>query len=292
MARLDQRHPANVAGDWFVDTRCIDCDSCRQIAPSLFSEGPTQSLVQRQPVGPAEELEAWLAAQTCPTQSIGTQARPRPPRPRLLPYPLGDDVHLCGHNSEDSFGANSFLVVREGGNLLVDSPRFSRELCGGIEALGGVAHVLLTHRDDVADADRYAERFGARVWIHEDDARAAPYATDLLRGHGDTEVADGVVAVPVPGHTRGSVVFVVDQRLLLSGDSLFWSRSRSDLGVHVGATWYSLAAQLDSLERLAGRHRFEWVLAGHGDRRRLPADEMHRRLTALVSRLRADHVRS
>ena len=117
-------------------------------------------------------------------------------------------------------------MLRDAGNLLIDSPRFTRNLVEPIEQLGGIADVLLTHRDDVADADRYAERFGARVWIHEADRTAAPYATDLLRGHQPATVAPGVVAVPVPGHTRGSVVYAVDDTWLFSGDSLAWSRER------------------------------------------------------------------
>ena len=30
--------PENVAGDFFVDTTCINCDACRQIAPAVFAE--------------------------------------------------------------------------------------------------------------------------------------------------------------------------------------------------------------------------------------------------------------
>ena len=37
MARVDLRNQANAAGDWFVDTRCIDCGTCRDIAPDLFT---------------------------------------------------------------------------------------------------------------------------------------------------------------------------------------------------------------------------------------------------------------
>jgi hypothetical protein len=34
-------------------------------------------------------------------------------------------------------------------------------------------------------------------------------------------------------------------------------------------------------------HRFEWLLPGHGDRIRLPAEEMQRELAVLVDRMRA-----
>ena len=286
MARLDQVHPGNAPGDWFVDTRCIDCDACRQVAPELFAARGGQSVVREQPASAAAVHRAWAAALACPTQSIG--ARSRPPRPTgVYPLELADGVHYCGYNSEDSFGANAFLAVRAEGNLLVDSPRFTRQLVRPVEALGGIDHVLLTHRDDVADAEAWAAHFGARVWIHEDDAGAAPFATDVLTGPATTEIRPGLVAVPVPGHTRGSVVLCLEDRFLFTGDSLYWDRDDGDLAAHRHATWYSWAEQTRSLARLAGACRFEWVLAGHGGRAARPADEMHDRLVALTRRMAA-----
>ncbi len=146
--------------------------------------------------------------------------------------------------------------------------------------------MLLTHRDDVADADRYAERFGARVWIHEADRAAAPYATDIFTGTDPVEVQPGLVAIPAPGHTRGHVLFLLDGRFLFTGDSLHWSRSRQDLAVHERLTWYSLDVQIDSLDRLAREHRFSYVLPGHGTRHESTPEDMHERLVRLVARYR------
>jgi len=36
MANLEKRLPENAPGDFFVDSTCIDCDACRQIAPAVF----------------------------------------------------------------------------------------------------------------------------------------------------------------------------------------------------------------------------------------------------------------
>ncbi|MHB8872506.1 MAG: ferredoxin [Myxococcaceae bacterium] len=49
MARFADRLPENAAGDFFVDSSCIDCDLCRQLAPSVFdrAEGRDQSYVRR-----------------------------------------------------------------------------------------------------------------------------------------------------------------------------------------------------------------------------------------------------
>ena len=286
MARIDQRDPRNAAGPWFVDTRCIDCGTCRELVPELFAEASDQSVVAVQPSGAEAEHRAWLAAEACPTQSIGRS--PRSPRPPGL-YPLLVDgpVFDLGHTSESSFGATSYLVVRPEGNLMVDAPRFTRALIGPLDDLGGVAHVLLTHRDDVAHAERWAERYGARVWVHEADRSAAPFATDVVQGEETTTVALGVVAVPVPGHTRGSMVFDVDDRWLFTGDSLAWSHRRQDLVAFRSACWYSWAHQTRSLRRLADTVSFSWVLPGHGARVSLDPDDAHRRLVRLVERMAA-----
>jgi glyoxylase-like metal-dependent hydrolase (beta-lactamase superfamily II)/ferredoxin len=285
VARFDQRHPDGVAGDWYADTRCIACDVARHYAPGLIAaDEEGLSVVVRQPVGPNDEAAMWRAAEACPTQSIGTRSRRRPP-PGVFPWRLTDGVYLCGYNDESSFGAHSYLVVREQGNLLVDSPRYTRRLVDRIAALGGVAHVLLTHRDDVADADRYAERFGAKVWIHEADADAAPYATEIMRGDDIVAVAPGVRAIPVPGHTRGSVVFDDDQSHLFAGDSLAWHEKRNGLDVFGSATWYSWTALTASMARLARETRFSWVLPGHGKWGHADPAEMTRQLGRLAEEM-------
>ena len=287
VARLLDRHPDNVEGDWYVDTRCIDCGACRQLAPGYFGQGAEQSLVIAQPAD-GTDRGAWRASEACPTQSIGTVSRP--PRPHgLFPQELADGVYYCGFNSEQSFGAHSFFVRRPEGNLLVDSPRWTRRLAGPIEDLGGIHDVLLTHRDDVADAERWADHFGPRVWIHADDADAAPWATHLVHGSADAEVRPGLTVVPLPGHTKGSVAYLLDETFLFSGDSLAWEMGKGDAGGDLTAfrhaCWYSWTAQAASLSRLAAAHQFSWVLPGHGGRQELDAGEMHRRLVALVERM-------
>lgn len=277
------RHPDNTLGPWFVDRRCIDCDAVRQVAPALFGREDGQAVVVRQPRSTAEELAMVRAALACPTRSV----RRDPPRSfpdDAYPQHLADGVSYVGYNSPDSFGANAFLVERPHGNVLIDSPRYVTPLVRAFEQRGGLAHVLLTHRDDVADAQRYAERFGARVWIHLEDADAAPFASDIVEGDADVVVQPGLRLLPSPGHTEGSVCFLLDDRFLFTGDSLYWHRTRRDLAVHLRQTWYSLEVQLESLRRLGQEQRFSYVLAGHGDRFETTVDDMRRRLLALVDR--------
>lgn len=190
----------------------------------------------------------------CPTGSGGREGKGRPPE-RAFPMELEKGLYFCGFNSQDSYGANSYLLQRRNGNMMSGSPKFVPRLEREIENLGGVAHILLTHRDDVADADKWAKRFGARVWIGEADRSAAPFATDVIPNGGDLEIARGVRAIHVPGHTCGHVAYLAGERYLSSGDAVSWSRTYQDLEAFRDATWHSWEGPSRSLERLP-RERF------------------------------------
>jgi len=283
VAKLAERNPASAPGDWYIDRRCIDCGASCEVAPGLIVQKDGLSIFARQPANEEEERAAWRAVLVCPTASVGTVSHRTHPS-ELFPQELAPGVYRCGYNAESSFGAHSYFVRRAEGNLLVDSPRYVAKLVHKLEELGGVDDILLSHRDDVADAGRYAKRFNARVWIHEDDAGAAAYATDVLKGGDPAEIRTGLIAIPVPGHTKGSVVYLLDETYLFTGDSLAWSREHEDLVAFRDACWYSWGEQKRALARLAA-YRFEWVLAGHGGSVRLPVQAMRSRLQELVERM-------
>jgi glyoxylase-like metal-dependent hydrolase (beta-lactamase superfamily II)/ferredoxin len=287
MADPRQRHFANVAGPWFVDTSCIDCDASRQCAPEIFAMRDGQSVVQKQPETPAELQKARRALLACPTGSIGVESTEKQDLADLFPEPLAEGLFYLGFNSEDSFGANAYLARGRAGNLMFDAPRFVNRLVRRLEDMGGVQHVLLTHRDDVADAERFARHFDARVWIHHADKSAAPFATDVIQATSAETILDDVRVVPLPGHTRGSVAFLVANRYLFTGDSLHHSRTHGRLSAFRDACWFSWKEQTRSMARLLDE-RFEWVLPGHGQRRRDEPETLQRELAELLQRMETE----
>jgi glyoxylase-like metal-dependent hydrolase (beta-lactamase superfamily II)/ferredoxin len=268
MARAQARLPENVPGDIFVDSTCIDCDLCRQLAPGVFAQSARGlSFVQRQPGSPEERRRAMMALVTCPTASIGSLSRtPAAEAVASLPEAIEPDVYFCGFASADSYGASPYLIVRPEGNVLVDSPRAAEPLMRRIEALGGVRTLFLTHADDVADHRRWHERFGCTRVMHEADlGRGTRDVEQPLRGLEPTPLAADLVAIPVPGHTAGSTALLYRERFLFTGDHLWWSPSYGRLHASRGVCWHSWPEQLRSLARLRD-FRFEWVLPGHGRR--------------------------
>src|SRR5689334_5906427 len=277
MARASDRIAENVDGDFFVDRSCIDCDLCRQLAPRVFArtDRQAQSYVARQPVDDAEQHRALVALVTCPTSSIGTQRKlDTRAAARALPEPVTDDVDFCGWAAESSYGAAAWLIRRPDGNVLIDSPRAASTLLDRITELGGVRYMFLTHRDDVADHAKFRERFGCERIIHRADAIGdTRHAERIVEGDAPIALADDLVIVPVPGHTRGSCVLVYRDTYAFTGDHVWATDDGTGLEAGRGVCWYSWPEQKRSMEKLA-THRFTHVLPGHGRRFHASADAM------------------
>jgi glyoxylase-like metal-dependent hydrolase (beta-lactamase superfamily II)/ferredoxin len=267
MANIAHRLPENIGDDFYVDSSCIDCDACRQIAPTVFRDHGDQSSVYHQPETEEETRLALMAIVACPTGSIGT-TRKHDARIGIDAFPsrLSENVYFCGYTAESSFGAWSYLIVRpssEGGNVLVDSPRFSRPLVKKIKALGGVSKMFLTHRDDIADHAAFHAEFGATRIMHMADGAARYRVERVIEGEGALRLDDDLIAIPVPGHTRGHAVLLYRNKYLFTGDHLAGSPTRETLTAFRSACWYSWTEQTRSMEKLLD-YDFEWVLPGHG----------------------------
>ena len=73
MAAKSEKLSENVAGPFYVDATCTDCDLCRNTAPDFFGRNDEigLSVVYRQPVTPEEIERAQEALEGCPTDSLG-----------------------------------------------------------------------------------------------------------------------------------------------------------------------------------------------------------------------------
>jgi ferredoxin len=73
MANPGDKLSENVAGRYYVDVQCIDCDVCRVTAPANFQrdEAKGYSYVFRQPANPEEETLCQEAMDSCPVEAIG-----------------------------------------------------------------------------------------------------------------------------------------------------------------------------------------------------------------------------
>ena len=285
MADLRKKLATNVAGNFFVDSTCINCDTCRQLAPAAFRETGEYSAVYHQPEAEAELQDAWRALIACPVGSIGTVKKDKLNLQQAMatfPLHLEAGVYYNGFNSEKSFGANSYFIRHREGNWLIDSPRYVSHLVEAFERMGGIRYIFLSHEDDVADAARYAGHFKATRIIHEEDAEAMPESEWLVRGNEPVVATSHVQFIPVPGHTAGSLALLYDQRFLFTGDHLWWDREEHGLDVPSIRVWNEEQLR-NSTTRLL-HHAFEWVLPGHGERMHLSPAGMKEEVQRLLRR--------
>ncbi|MEG3921917.1 MBL fold metallo-hydrolase [Microcoleus sp. T3_A4] len=268
MANINRRRTENINGNFYVDNTCIDCDTCRWMAPEVFTQAGEQSAVYRQPTNETEEMRSLAALLSCPTSSIGTVEKPKRIKEaqQLLPALVAENVYHYSYHSEKSYAAASYLIVRPEGNILVDSPRFVPPLVKNIEAMGGIRYMYLTHRDDVADHQQYHDHFGCDRILHADEINADTRSVEIqLSGSEPHQIADDLLIISVPGHTKGHTVLLYNNKFLFTGDHLAWSESLQQLVAFREVCWYSWPEQIKSMQNLAN-YDFEWVLPGHGRR--------------------------
>jgi glyoxylase-like metal-dependent hydrolase (beta-lactamase superfamily II) len=132
-----------------------------------------------------------------------------------------------------------------------------------IAELGGVRTMLLTHQDDVADHAKWHERFGCERVIHRADVRTGTRECErIVDGDDAIAIAEDLLVIPVPGHTRGSIALLW-RDVLFTGDHLWANDTEDGLEAGEDVCWYSWDEQLRSIAKLCA-YDFAHVLPGHG----------------------------
>ncbi len=169
-----------------------------------------------------------------------------------------------------SIGTNCYLLYDEDTKdaVVIDPSDDAGALALKIEKLGLKVHaILLTHGhfDHGGDVERIRKLTGAPVYLHPADRGLG---LGISRLGATEDLSDGMVlhligteiqVLHTPGHTPGSVCFVVGS-LLFSGDTLFaGSCGRTDLP---GGNGIQLLGSLRRLAELEGDYS---VYPGHGE---------------------------
>ncbi len=185
------------------------------------------------------------------------------------------------------FAVNCYLVVSEAGNAaLIDAPEGAERILAAAEKNGvKIKKILLTHGhcDHIESLAELASAAGAEVYIHEMDAGkltdsytnlseffseylenpATPYGDAVCLSDGDTVELDELkfTVLHTPGHTSGSVCYIIDD-VMFSGDTLFKnSIGRTDMP---DGNQITLFESLKRLEDFRGEYGDYRLLSGHG----------------------------
>jgi glyoxylase-like metal-dependent hydrolase (beta-lactamase superfamily II) len=140
-------------------------------------------------------------------------------------------------------GCLSYFMISDGEALVIDPSRHIEvytELARKENAR--ITHVLDTHlhADHISGGAALAKAAGAAYHIQQDDVEEdAPLPFQQLKDGEEFQIGKSKVRVIAhfhPGHTPGSTSFLVDEKFLMTGDTLFVSGvGRPDLGGMVDA---------------------------------------------------------
>jgi glyoxylase-like metal-dependent hydrolase (beta-lactamase superfamily II) len=168
-------------------------------------------------------------------------------------------VFLAAANGRKGFGYST-LVVRPGGNVLVDPGRLGSlsESFGDMEAKGGISTVIVSDRHmGGGKADEAKRRFGAKIYAS--DIEYAAYAkrgmADAVLPFVDQRIEDDIRLIPTPGHTPGQFTALME----VEGARILFT---SDFVWRAGGVWRpgnrSRKVMQASFERLRPL-QFDWV---------------------------------
>lgn len=157
---------------------------------------------------------------------------------------------------------NGTLLVRPEGNIAFDPMPPSEHDLAHIEALGGVATVLISNSDHARAAEDFADRFGASLAAPIGD-RAEFGHTTIDRWVSDDAVLEGVVCIGMEGSkTPGELAFRIGDTLI-TGDLVRGQRA-GRLNLLPDPKLSDKAAAIESVRRLAALEGIEAVLVGDG----------------------------
>ena len=179
-------------------------------------------------------------------------------------------------------GVNCYLVISAEKNAAVIDPGGNAEsILQYLNANGlTMKKILLTHGhiDHIGAVKALKEATNAKIYIHEQEGQMLleaaenlallfeidyePVSADVLIKDGDCIELDELrfAVLHTPGHTRGSVVFLIE-RTMFSGDTLFChSIGRTDFP---GGSYQELTESLHKINALDGDYT---ILSGHGEK--------------------------
>ena len=71
MADREDKVPENIEGPFYVDTTCVQCGNCTEVASENFSQGEEFYYVYKQPINDEEYENCQQALEECPVDAIG-----------------------------------------------------------------------------------------------------------------------------------------------------------------------------------------------------------------------------
>lgn len=180
---------------------------------------------------------------------------------------------------------NNYLLIDDGANaskeaVLIDCTQASEDIDNALQEYGAtLKYILITHGhfDHVLGVNDFKKKYNCKVMIHEADKELLDTMEEFAKNFGmppvEIQKVDGylkdndiikfgkneIKVIHTPGHTKGGVCYLVDDKIF-TGDTLFYeSVGRTDL---VGGDFSQLKSNIQ--EKLFTLDEDIKVYPGHG----------------------------
>jgi hydroxyacylglutathione hydrolase len=145
--------------------------------------------------------------------------------------------------SMDGFEVNSYVVHASGGDVIVDAGAEPEKILAATQDPVAAIFVTHGHADHVNAVDEVRGETGAPIYMHHEDAESAGVRDykPLQDGESVSLALQSFYVVHTPGHSPGSVTFVVDKDQIVGDLVLPGSVGRTDIP---GASWEQIEVSL------------------------------------------------
>ena len=145
--------------------------------------------------------------------------------------------------SMGGFEVNAYVVHAPEGDIIVDAGAEPEKILSATQ--GVVAAILITHghADHISALDAMRRETDAPVYMHPEDARGAGVEDyePLEDGESIDVAGQSLRVIHTPGHSPGSVTFVVEKNQIVGDLVLPGSVGRTDIS---GASWEEIEVSL------------------------------------------------
>ncbi|MEP0923089.1 MBL fold metallo-hydrolase [Leptolyngbya sp. ST-U4] len=180
------------------------------------------------------------------TASNPSNAAVKPPRP------VFETVFAFPPNREIA-GGTAYLILQEGGNMLVDCPAWDAATRSFLQAQGGVRWLFLTHRGAIGQVRSIQQETGCEVLIQEQEGYLLPQM-EITTFQQEFRLSSSSLAIWTPGHSPGSACLYHDRfgGILFTGRHLLPNQQGNPVPLRIAKTFH-WPRQLRSIAALRDR---------------------------------------
>lgn len=158
---------------------------------------------------------------------------------------------------------HSYLWIRNEGNVVFDPLPLTNHDEIHLEDLGSVAYIIISNSDHIRNAEKLAERTGAKIWGPAGEQKNFPIKCSKWLAE-EVSVLDGLDVYSVTGSkTKGELAFVIEGDTLITGD-LIRAHSGGKLCMLPDVKLADVEAAKTSVKRLASIGGINAILPGDG----------------------------